>query len=149
MRQSTRSHASIGTSRSGSRRCYGGWTGGIMLVRDARLDDLPQVVDIYNEGILKTTSTWTEKLQTLEESVAWFDALNARTFPTVVAVDEGGGAVIGVATFGDFRDSISKEGYRFTVEHSVHVTEARWGRGVGSALMSRLFEEAARRNVHA
>jgi L-amino acid N-acyltransferase YncA len=118
-----------------------------MLVRDARLDDLPQVVAIYNEDILKTTATWTEKLQTVHERVAWFDARNARNFPTVVA--EEGGAVIGVAAFGDFRDSIAKEGYRFTVEHSVHVTEARWGRGVGSALMSRLFEEAASRNIHA
>jgi L-amino acid N-acyltransferase len=118
-----------------------------MLVRDARPEDLAEVVSIYNEEIPTTTAIWTEKLQTLAERTAWFDARSARGFPTVVA--ESHGRVVGVAAFGDFRDSIAKEGYRFTVEHSVHVTESWWGRGVGRALMERLFEEAARRNVRA
>jgi phosphinothricin acetyltransferase len=118
-----------------------------MLVRDARLEDLSEVVAIYNEEIPKTTATWTEKLQTLDERIAWFKARSARNFPTVVA--EVDAKVVGVAAFGDFRDSIVKEGYRFTVEHSVHVTESMWGKGVGRALMQRLFEEAKRRSVHA
>jgi phosphinothricin acetyltransferase len=118
-----------------------------MHVREARPEDMPEVVAIYNEKIPTTTSIWTERLETLPERIAWFDARNARGFPTIVAED--GAKVVGVAGFGDFRESIRKEGYRFTVEHSVHVAESHWGRGIGSALMHRLFEEAARRNIHA
>jgi L-amino acid N-acyltransferase YncA len=118
-----------------------------MLIRDARLDDLPEVVSIYNEEIPTTTAIWTERFQTLEERTAWFAARNARGFPTVVA--EESSRIVGVAGFGDFRDSVTKEGYRFTVEHSVHVTSRHWGRGVGRALVQRLFEEAVRRNIHA
>lgn len=117
-----------------------------MFVRDARVRDLGEVVAIYNEELFATTGIWTERAQTLEERFEWFDARNARGFPTVVAED--GGRVVGVASFADFRDSVRKEGYRFTVEHSVHVERASWGKGVGRALMEALFEHAAARNIH-
>jgi phosphinothricin acetyltransferase len=118
-----------------------------MHVREARRDDMLEVVAVYNEEIPTNTSIWTEKLQMHSERLAWFEARSARGFPTVVA--EEGKTVVGVAAFGDFRDSVQKEGYRFTVEHSVHVTRSHWGRGIGRALMQRLFEEAAHRNIHA
>src|SRR5882672_962748 len=128
MRASTRWQSSIATSRSGWIPFCWASIGGPMQVREARQEDMPEVVAIYNEEIPTTTSTWTEKLQTLSERLAWFEARSARGFPTVVA--EEGKKVVGVAGFGDFRDSVQKEGYRFTVEHSVHVMQSRWGRGV-------------------
>lgn len=118
-----------------------------MRVRDARDGDMAAAVEIFNEELFTTTSIWTERAQTLEQRVEWFAARNRRGFPTVVVED--GGRVVGVAGFGDFRDSITKEGYRFTVEHSVHVARAAWGRGAGRALMEALFAHAAARQVHA
>jgi phosphinothricin acetyltransferase len=117
-----------------------------MHVRDAETADLPAVVEIYNEELFTTTSIYTERPQTLEERVAMCATRSARGFPTVVAEDQG--RILGVATFADFRDSIRKEGYRFTVEHSLHVAKASWGRGVGRALMDTLFERAAARGAH-
>src|SRR5689334_4090460 len=102
-----------------------------MQIRDAALGDLPAIVDIYNEEILTSTSIWTETPQTLEERLAWFAARQARGFPTLVA--EENARVLGVATFGDFRDSIGRPGYRYTVEHSVYIYKASWGRGLGRA----------------
>lgn len=118
-----------------------------MLIRDLEPADAPAAVDIYNEELFTTTSIWTERPQTLEDRLRQVDERRSRRFPSLVA--EEAGRVIGVASFGDFRDSISKEGYRFTVEHSVHVTRGAWGRGVGRALMAALFERAERRGVHA
>ena len=47
-----------------------------------------------------------------------------------------------------FRDNERLHGYRFTVEHSVHVREVAWGRGVGRRLMDELIARAAAAGVH-
>ncbi|HEX7668396.1 MAG TPA: GNAT family N-acetyltransferase [Polyangiaceae bacterium] len=117
-----------------------------MQIRDARLEDLPEVTQLHNELILATTFTWTEQPQSLEERTATFEARTARGFPTLVADD--GGTILGTATFGDFRDSIRWPGYRFYVEHSVNVFQNAWGQGVGQKLMMQLFERARALRIH-
>ena len=117
-----------------------------MEIRDARPEDLPDVTRLHNELIDTTTFTWTEQTQTLEERTAAFETRTARGFPTLVAED--GGAILGTATFGDFRDSIRWPGYRFSVEHSVNVFRNAWGRGVGQKLMEQLFERARSLHIH-
>jgi phosphinothricin acetyltransferase len=117
-------------------------------IRDARVRDLPAVVRLFNDLLVAVpASSWTERAQTLGERRAAFHNRQARGFPTLVAVD--GGEVLGTAAFGDFRDSLRWPGYRFTVEHSLHVAEPAWGRGVGRALMQELFARAQARGVHA
>jgi phosphinothricin acetyltransferase len=61
----------------------------------------------------------------------------------LIARDEQG--VAGFATFGDFR---AWPGYRFTVEHSVHVRAAGRGRGVGTLLVQALLARAAALGKH-
>jgi L-amino acid N-acyltransferase len=61
-----------------------------------------------------------------------------------VAVD-GSGAVAGFASFGDFR---AWPGYRYTVEHSIHIRRDCRGSGIGRALMEPLFAEARRMDKH-
>ena len=61
----------------------------------------------------------------------------------LVAADDTG--VIGFASFGDFR---AWPGYRFTVEHSVHVRADRRSRGVGTALLTPLLARAAALGKH-
>jgi L-amino acid N-acyltransferase YncA len=117
-----------------------------MIVRDARQEDMAAIVAIYNEDIHTTTSNWSETPQTLDQRLAWFEARSSRGFPTLVADDAG--VLLGVAAYGDFRDSLKWPGYRFTVEHSVHVLESAWGRGVGGALMKELLARAAKAGIH-
>jgi phosphinothricin acetyltransferase len=64
-------------------------------------------------------------------------------YPVLVAVDDSG--VIGFATFGDFR---AWPGYRFTVEHSVHIRADRRGSGIGTQLLGALFPRAAALGKH-
>ncbi len=61
----------------------------------------------------------------------------------LVAVDDSG--VLGFSTFGDFR---TWPGYRFTVEHSVHVRADRRGQGVGQELVRALFPRAEALGKH-
>src|SRR5690606_19324270 len=55
-------------------------------------------------------------------------------YPVLVAEEDG--LVAGFGSFGDFR---AWPGYRFTVEHTVHVRSDRRGRGIGNALMAALL----------
>ena len=104
---------------------------------------LPEIRDIYNEVIRNTTAVFSDVEVTLENREAWFDAKRAAGFPVVVAADASG--VEGFGTFGEFR---TWPGYRFSVEHSVHVRADRRGRGIGRALVQALLQEAARMQKH-
>ena len=114
-----------------------------MEIRDAGVDDLPGLLAIYNEVIATSTAIYTEQPATLDDRVTWWNARIAQGYPVLVATD--GSGVIGFASFGDFR---SWPGYRFTVEHSVHVRADRRGGGVGTALMRVLLARAADLGKH-
>jgi phosphinothricin acetyltransferase len=117
-----------------------------MLIRDATPSDLPEITVIYNALLETTTHEWTETVHTVAERAEWLAEQNANGRPAIVAVD--GGEVVGWATYGDFRDSTRWPGYRFTVEHSIHVREDCWGRGIGRALLDALVERARREGKH-
>jgi L-amino acid N-acyltransferase len=114
-----------------------------MEIRDAGVDDLPGLLGIYNEVIATSTAIYTEQPATLDDRITWWNARVAQGYPVLVAADRTG--VIGFASFGDFR---SWPGYRFTVEHSVHVRADRRGGGVGTALMGVLLARAAALGKH-
>jgi L-amino acid N-acyltransferase YncA len=114
-----------------------------MIVRDATENDLPEILAIYNDVIARSTAVWTEQPSTLDERRAWFAARRAAGLPVLVAAD--GEAVVGFASFGDFR---AWPGYRHTVEHSIHVRADNRRRGVGSALLPVLIERARALDKH-
>ena len=112
----------------------------MVLVRPAEVDDLPAITTIYNALLDSTTYEWTETLHTVEERAEWLEAKRAAELPALVAVDDA--LVVGWATYGEFRDSTRWPGYRFTVEHSIHVAESHWGRGIGRMLLAELEAHA-------
>jgi phosphinothricin acetyltransferase len=115
-------------------------------IRPATSDDLVAITDLYNALIPTTTTAWTEALQTYEERVAWFADRQAAGDVVLVAVD--GSEVIGFAAWGEFRDNRLWPGYRFTVEHTIHVAEGHHGRGVGRALLEALLAAARTAGLH-
>ncbi|MEY4579253.1 MAG: hypothetical protein RL701_3956 [Pseudomonadota bacterium] len=117
-----------------------------MNIRDATVADMPAITEIFNELIDSTTYTYTEQHETVAERSETFSARNARGFPTLVGVEHG--QVVGFATYGDFRDSTKKPGYRFTVEHSVNIARSAWRSGLGTQLMHVLMQRAEHAGVH-
>jgi len=85
-------------------------------VRDACREDLPGLLAIYNDVVLTSTAIYTEVPESLEQREAWWQQRTGQGYPVLIARD--GSSVLGFASFGDFR---AWPGYRFTVEHSVHV----------------------------
>jgi L-amino acid N-acyltransferase YncA len=114
-----------------------------MEIRDARESDLPGLLAIYNDVVATSTAIYSYNLTTLQERTSWWRARVDMGYPVLVAADDSG--VLGFATFGDFR---TWPGYRFTVEHSVHVRADTRGRGVGKELVQALFPRAEALNKH-
>ena len=114
-----------------------------MEIRDAGEPDLPGLLAIYNDVIATSTAVYSYLPVTLEDRLQWWRTRVASGYPVLVATDQS--AVLGFATFGDFR---AWPGYRFTVEHSVHVRADRRGEGIGKELVEALFPRAAALGKH-
>ena len=112
-------------------------------IREASLDDLPAILTIYNDVLATSTAIYRDEPATLDDRRSWLAARQAEGHPVLVAIDAG--EVVGFAGFGGFRPW---PGYRFTVEHSVHVRADRRGQGVGGALMGPLITRATALGMH-
>lgn len=115
----------------------------VLSIRDATEEDLDGLLAIYNDVIRTSTAIFREQPATLEDRRDWWRQRVEQGYPVLVAADESG--VLGFASFGDFR---SWPGYRFTVEHTVHVRADARGRGIGRALMAPLIAHAAALGKH-
>src|SRR4029077_2611899 len=98
------------------------------------------LVAIYNDVIANSTAVFSNHPVTVEERRAWWQARTTQGYPVVVAHDEHGVAAFG--TFGDFR---AWPGYRFTVEHTLHVRADARGRGMCTHWRRGLSERAPTR----
>jgi L-amino acid N-acyltransferase YncA len=114
-----------------------------MEITNAVESDLQRINEIYNEVLLTSTAIFSDHSSTIEERVEWWKGRVGQDYPVLVAKDEG--AVLGFATFGDFR---SWPGYRFTVEGTIHIDSSVRRQGVGAALLKVLIERAKAAGKH-
>jgi L-amino acid N-acyltransferase YncA len=114
-----------------------------MVVRAAIEEDFAAITAIYNEVLQNSTAIYSDQPATVAERIALWQSRGQQNYPTLVACD--GDLVIGFSSFGDFR---AWPGYRFTVEHTVHVHASARGRGAGSALLQALIPCAAELGKH-
>jgi L-amino acid N-acyltransferase YncA len=114
-----------------------------MRIRDATDADVAAILVIYNDVVTNTTAIYDQRPSSLDERQAWFDARRRNNLPVLIADLDG--EVAGFSSFGEWR---SRWGYRFTVEHSVHVRADCRGRGFGRALVEALFPRAAALGMH-
>lgn len=112
-------------------------------LRDGTLDDLPQMLEIYNDIILNTTAVYDYNAHTLEMRTSWFNDRMRMNLPVIVALDRD--ALVGFGSFGPFR---AWAAYKYAVEHSVYVRNDQRGKGIGKLVLSRLISEAKERNLH-
>jgi len=115
-----------------------------MEIRDAETPDLPQILAIYNDVIATSTAVYLSEPSTLEERANWLDLRRQRGFPVLVASEAD--AVLGFSSFGEWRGAFT--GYRYSVEHSVHVRADMRGRRIGRGLVEALFPRAQALDMH-
>ncbi|MBN1319308.1 MAG: N-acetyltransferase [Thermoleophilia bacterium] len=104
-----------------------------MAIRTASGSDLGQILDIYNDAVVGTTSTFDTVPRTMEGQVAWFDE---HVHPYPVIVWEENGHVLGWGALSPYH---TRPAYRFTAEASVYVDKDARRRGLGEALLRELI----------
>jgi len=116
----------------------------MLTIRPAAPADLLPILGIYNEIITTSTAVYALAPVTLENRRRWYDERTAAGYPILVAVTDE--VVRGFSTFGDWRGAWP--GYRYTVEHSVHVRVGDRGQGIGRQLVEALFPLACAQQKH-
>src|SRR5690606_15665469 len=86
------------------------------VIRPAQIQDLEQILPIYNAEILYGTSTWNSTPKTIQDFQNMLSELNAQGFPLLVAEHLVSKQIAGYADYSTFRPI---QGFKHTVEHSV------------------------------
>jgi len=115
-----------------------------VIIRAATGDDVPQLTDIYNHYVAHSQATFDIDPFTVEQRREWFSHY-APTGRHRLLVAEDDGVVCGFATSSPHRP---RAAYATTVETSVYCAPERTGRGIGSMLYARLFDELAGEDLH-
>jgi phosphinothricin acetyltransferase len=109
-------------------------------------DDLPGILAIVNDIIATSTAIYHDQPETPAQRRLWLEKRREWGYPVLVADCLRGGGLIGFAAFSDFRNGW--DGFRHTVEHSVHVRADARGRGVGQTLVGTLIDQAQALGKH-
>ena len=116
----------------------------MITIRIATEQDLPAILDIYNEVILNTTAVYDYLPHTLEMRKEWYAAKQKDNYPVFVA--EEGSRLVGFSSFGPFR---AWAAYKYTVENSIYIASSERGKGIGRLLLAPLIDAARERGLHA
>ena len=119
-------------------------------LRDATLSDVVGMLSIYNEVVETSTAIYSESLADADYMREYIKSRVADGFPVFVlesTQDESGEnpTILGYGSYGLFR---ARPGYRFTVEHTVHIASKARGGGAGSALLCALIKRAKAEGYH-
>lgn len=102
-----------------------------MEIRFAKLEDLPEIVRIYNSTVPGRMVTADLEPVTVEERLPWFYAHNEEKRPLWVVESEG--EILGWLSYQSF---YGRPAYNGTVELSIYIDELHRGKKIGEALIN-------------
>lgn len=105
--------------------------------------DAQAILEIINFNILNSTALYDYNIRTLEQQTAILQEKIDKGFPVIVAVLNDN--VVGFGSYSEFR---FREAYKYTVEHSVYVTNNFQGMKIGHLLMEELIKTAKNQKFH-
>lgn len=114
-----------------------------MILRPATEADVAAITAIYNDVIATSNAIYRDDTVDESERMAWYKARVADGFPVIVA--EIDGVVAGYGVYGSFRFG---EGYKKTVEHSIHIKSSHRRKGIGRTLLKELISVATKDGRH-
>lgn len=115
----------------------------MVTIRNAIHNDLPQLLDIYNDIIVHTTAVYDYEPHSLPMREQWFETKKQQGFPVFVAVE--GDTIVGFSSIGPFR---AWAAYKYSVENSVYVSASARGKGIGKLLIPPLIDAAKTMGMH-
>jgi phosphinothricin acetyltransferase len=115
----------------------------MMVIRLALIDDLPTIVDIYNQSIPSKCSTADTSPVKVEDRRAWFLEHDSEKYPIFVA--EVDGRVVGWCSLSAYRPG--RTALRFTAEISYYVESASHRQGIATALIKHAIAACPERQI--
>ncbi|CAN1540315.1 COG1247 Sortase and related acyltransferases [Flavobacteriaceae bacterium] len=112
-------------------------------IRAYKTEDTQAILDIINYNILHSTALYDYNIRNYEQQKAILEDKINKGFPVIVA--ELNRELVGFGMYSEFR---FREAYKFTVEHSVYVSENHIGKGIGKVLLSQLIQLAKAQGLH-
>lgn len=112
-------------------------------VRHATEQDLPRLLEIYNDIILNTTAVYDYEPHTLDMRRQWWETKKSQGFPVFVAEQQE--KILGFSSIGPFR---AWAAYKYSAENSVYVAAEARGMGVGKLLIPPLKDAAKKLGLH-
>lgn len=112
-------------------------------IRHGTENDLPQMLEIYNEIIANTTAVFQYDPHTLNMRKEWFEKKQEESYPVFIA--EENNVIVGYSTIGQFRNW---QAYKYSVENSVYVKAGYRGRGISKLLIQPLIDAAKEMGMH-
>jgi phosphinothricin acetyltransferase len=114
----------------------------MLTMRQAELEDLPAITDIYNEAIRNTSATFDTTEKTVAQQKEWFDKHDDQ-HPIIVAVE--GNEITGWASMSAWSDRCA---YADTAEGSIYVRAWHRGKGVGRKLSVAILKAGREAGLH-
>jgi phosphinothricin acetyltransferase len=106
-------------------------------VRDAKLEDLPAIVEIYNASIPGRLATADLDPVPVESKVPWFNEHQPGKRPLWVAVHEGE-----ICAWLSYQSFYGRPAYDHTAEISVYVSPKYQRKGIGRTLLQKAIQQA-------
>jgi len=115
-----------------------------MELRPCTEQQLPEILDIFNDAILNSTALYDYKTRTPDMIQAWYANKQKGKYPLIGAFDRDN-TLLGFSTYGMFR---VQPAYKYTVEHSVYVRPDKRGQGIGKILLKEIVKKAGEQDFH-
>lgn len=109
------------------------------MIRRARIDDLCQLQEIYNDAILHTVATFDMEIKDLKERKQWFYEHEKEPYVILVEEDEKREQLCGYASLSCYRE---RKAFARSVEISIYVHKDYRQKGCGSRLMEAVLSYA-------
>ncbi|QEY23642.1 GNAT family N-acetyltransferase [Neisseria animalis] len=107
------------------------------VIAEAKQQDLPSIVEIYNSTVASRQSTADLEAVSVADRQAWFDAHGGKR-PLLVLKNQAG-EILG---WGSFSDYYPRRAYHISAEISIYVRRDMRGVGVGGILLRDMLERA-------
>ncbi len=115
-------------------------------IRRANLEDLEQIVDIYNESIPSRIATGDLQKITVESRLKWFQERDTNHYPIWVMEDNTPSLTTGfknqVLGWVSLQHFYGRPAYKSTAEISLYIAEKCRGQGIGKKLLEYVIEES-------
>lgn len=107
-------------------------------MRIATLDDLPNIISIYNQTIPGRMVTADLEPVTIADRLNWFHAHQPNIRPLWVVLDEDS-SIMGWVSLQNF---YGRDAYKSTAEISIYIDQTHQGKGMGTLLISEAIKRS-------